>query len=650
MPIKATIDSAFSLKKSAIDMRRDYFSQAIEIITCCHEIDIEGRPDLFPKLREVYRAVQDALDAAPTKGSRRTGKVDAAFESAWDLLKEPDLNLRVEEMQQRQNSARQNDAKTQARLDPIEKQYEIKKAYPPGKDVKLQIFLGADHLTGSQDPVITEPFGSNHTLNIVLWILIQSRKCRMDQNPYFYSGKALGLESLNRQFKTGPLLFDEGLKMSKAGPFLHALVDLDCRLVLQSEDLTFYRNFGNIWSTPGSAGCKIVKHLDGTLEATDRIEEEISTLKLGLVSGWVDPPGFNVWDEYVRHSLSNTGEAVFIYKKISEEEWEAGALIDSSLSCKKSARGIADIECDYISQTIEIMACCHEIDIEDRPGLVPKLREVCSAAQDALDAAKGKGSENRSSADADAAFERIWGLLKEPDLNLHVEEIQQRQDSARQMSVRTQARLVPMKRHEIRQASPTSKDVNLEIFLGADDLTGSQEWIYTEDPFGSNQTPNTVLWCLIQHGICRMDQNPYFYSREVLDLAILDPLYKTAPLSSKERLRRSGDMLSLHLLVDKKCRLVLQSEDLTFYRNFGNIWSTPGSAECKIVKHLDGTLEATCLIDETISALRLRLVPRPAYPPGFNVWDEYLGSSSTDIGEVVFIYKKVSEEEWEAEE
>lgn len=37
-------------------------------------------------------------------------------------------------------------------------------------------------------------------------------------------------------------------------------------------------------------------------------------MKLGLVSGWVDPPGFNVWDEYVRHSLSNTGEAVFIYK------------------------------------------------------------------------------------------------------------------------------------------------------------------------------------------------------------------------------------------------------------------------------------------------------------------------------------------------
>lgn len=111
-------------------------------------------------------------------------------------------------------------------------------------------------------PILTylkEPFNSNQTLNTVLWSLLQLGKCRMDQNPHFYSGKALDLGSLNGQYTTDPLSFDEKLKSSKDTLSLHLLVDADLRLVLQTNDLSFYRNFGNIWSTPGSAECNIVK-------------------------------------------------------------------------------------------------------------------------------------------------------------------------------------------------------------------------------------------------------------------------------------------------------------------------------------------------------------------------------------------------------
>ncbi|KZP09558.1 hypothetical protein FIBSPDRAFT_1051772 [Athelia psychrophila] len=160
MPIQTTIDTAFSFKKSAIgvaDIGRDYFSQAIEIMACCHEIDIEGRPDLFPKLREAYLAVQDALNAATAKGSRNQSPaiIHAAFERAWDLLKEPDLNLHVEEIQVQQDCARENDVKTQARQQSIMKQYEIRKAHPPGKDVNVKINLDARQLAGWEDWICT---------------------------------------------------------------------------------------------------------------------------------------------------------------------------------------------------------------------------------------------------------------------------------------------------------------------------------------------------------------------------------------------------------------------------------------------------------------------------------------------------------------
>ncbi|KZP32136.1 hypothetical protein FIBSPDRAFT_925499, partial [Athelia psychrophila] len=267
---------------------------------------------------------------------------------------------------------------------------------------------------------------------------------------------------------------------------------------------------------------------------------------------------------------------------------------------KKSALGVTDIGYDYFSQAIGIIACCRKIDIGDRPDLVPKLKEVYRTVQDALDAATGKRSRGyRSKADPGAAFYGAWQLLRErtSGFNLHAQEIKEQQWCALVNDEKTQARQLPsMKRSEIKKAHPPGKDVKLEIFLGASHYTGSQSRTHHE-PFGSNQSLNTVLWLLIQHGICRMDQNPYFYSSKALEHVLLDPPYRTTPLSFKEWLGRSTRMSSLHLLVDMDCRLVLQSEDLTFYRNFGNIWSTRGSAKYKIVKYLDGTLEATDRID-----------------------------------------------------
>ncbi|KZP34025.1 hypothetical protein FIBSPDRAFT_924353 [Athelia psychrophila] len=347
MGIKGTIDSAFSFKKSAIgiaDVGREYFSQAIAVISFCRKIDIEKRPDLVPKLNEIYLAAQDALEAAKTSKNKKKQRpdIDAAFDKVWKLLKEPDLNLKVEEIEQKQKDARENDVKTQERLVPIMKQHEIKKAHPTGDEVRLKLLIGAKELTGNSEWIVTgtEPFGNKQTLNIVLWLLIQSGKVRMNQNPHFYSSELATPFHCN--FKTAPLSFDEPLKRLKV---LHLIVDESHRMVLQSQDLSFYRNFGNIWSTGQlNEPVRIVKHLNGTLEATNLIDTQILESRLALrpISGLAgtSQAGEHMWGDYLMSvSRGIAGQVTFEYEElpadhhgeeIPDEETEPGERQDSS--------------------------------------------------------------------------------------------------------------------------------------------------------------------------------------------------------------------------------------------------------------------------------------------------------------------------------
>ncbi|KZP34049.1 hypothetical protein FIBSPDRAFT_881504 [Athelia psychrophila] len=332
MGIKDTIGASVP-KKSArgiADVGHDYFSQVIEFAP--------------PHVHKRNKRSHDALEAAKKKKNQSPPEIDAAFEKVWELLKEPVLNLKIEEIQKKQNSARENDAKTQARLVPIMKMHEIKKitqANPLGKDVRLKLVVGATKLTGSQYWIYTEPFGNNHTLSTVLWLLIQSGSVRMDQNPHFYSAGLLDPATFNRHFKTGPLSFDKKLG-TKDVLVLHVLVDTNSRLVLQSQDPSFYRNFGNIWSPSKLKDpIRIVKHFDGTLEATNWIDSQISEsrLALRLISGSASTSqaGKNIWDDYLmpvsRNIVGQKLPAILPtddYEEISGEDTEPEEEQDSS--------------------------------------------------------------------------------------------------------------------------------------------------------------------------------------------------------------------------------------------------------------------------------------------------------------------------------
>ncbi|KAF7982732.1 hypothetical protein HWV62_26602 [Athelia sp. TMB] len=318
MPIKDSIDSLFSFKK---------------IIDCCRQIDWKDSP-------KIYSSAAKALEAA-RKSKKPEKHVDTAFAAFWELLtvqapffKEID----VEEIYSKQAAANEKDAKTQARLLPIMKRHEIKKANAPGNDVKLGLILGASTLAGKgkQEPIMNggldlllvvkiilthdpEPFGRNHTLSTVLWLLVQHGKVKMDENPHFYEEEKLAVSLLNSEYRSDPLGMDYKLRKSRT---LHVLVD-KCRLVIQAPDSSFYRNFGNIWSlNPGQLDVKIVKHLNGTLESTHRIDTQIARSTNRLMSGTISAAQSMpaIWEEFLSETskdrkIAKDQEVTFTYEE-----------------------------------------------------------------------------------------------------------------------------------------------------------------------------------------------------------------------------------------------------------------------------------------------------------------------------------------------
>lgn len=49
--------------------------------------------------------------------------------------------------------------------------------------------------------------------------------------------------------------------------------------------------------------------------------------------------------------------------------------INDTFSFKKSAKGVADVGRDYLSQAIEVIACCRKIDTKNNPKLIQKQME-----------------------------------------------------------------------------------------------------------------------------------------------------------------------------------------------------------------------------------------------------------------------------------
>ena len=151
------------------------------------------------------------------------------------------------------------------------------------------------------------------------------------------------------------------------------------------------------------------------------------------------------------------------------------------------------------------------------------------------------------------------------------------------------------------QAHVPGNDVELCLILGASTLAGKDNQeplmngeldlllvmknIPTHDPesFGKNHTLSTVLWLLVQHGKVKIDENPHFYNAEMLVASSLNSGCRIDPHGMDWKLRRKG---VLHVLIDKRCCLVIRTPDSSFCRNFGNIWSLhPGQHDpVKIVK------------------------------------------------------------------
>ncbi|KAF7977363.1 hypothetical protein HWV62_3955 [Athelia sp. TMB] len=270
----------------------------------------------------IYSSAAKALEAA-RKSKKPEQHVDTAFVAFWKLLtvQAPFFKeLDVEEIHSKQAAANEKDAKTQARLLPIMKRHEIKKANAPGNDVKLGLILGASTLAGEgkQEPIMNEPFGRNHTLSTVLWLLVQHGKVKIDDNPHFYDAEKLAVSSLNSEYRSDPLGMDYKLRKSRT---LHVLVD-KCRLVIQAPDSSFYRNFGNIWSlNPGQLDVKIVKHLNGTLESTHRIDTQIARSTNRLMSGTISAAQSMpaIWEKFLSETskdrkIAKDQEVTFTYE------------------------------------------------------------------------------------------------------------------------------------------------------------------------------------------------------------------------------------------------------------------------------------------------------------------------------------------------
>lgn len=123
-------------------------------------------------------------------------------------------------------------------------------------------------------PSPTGSFSKNHTLNTVLWLLLQRRKVKLSDNPHFYPK----IDKFSKDLSIKPWAFTQTLSKlehpmnlqnlvnsrwqshqpqhsppkphSKRTQFtIHTLMDDGVRVIFKSNKGNFYKNIGNVWST-----------------------------------------------------------------------------------------------------------------------------------------------------------------------------------------------------------------------------------------------------------------------------------------------------------------------------------------------------------------------------------------------------------------
>ncbi|KAF7979910.1 hypothetical protein HWV62_40308 [Athelia sp. TMB] len=194
--------------------------------------------------------------------------------------------------------------------------------------------------------------------------------------------------------------------------------------------------------------------------------------------------------------------------------------------------------------------------------------------------------------------------------------------------------------------------MNLNLFIGMSGLTKKTDEItppnvidnkldfeadgtLRQGSFGGENTLNTVLWFLLQHGKVHLSRNPHFYPGIQPDsyqaqystkpwlfhkaLKDLDQLYDLQGRVSPPRAAKQT-LLVIYLLTDDERRIIIKSHrdsGIMFYKDIGNVWSTamdvvivkgifssdePGPSSALILEWPDagGTLDSAQTIEEQI--------------------------------------------------
>ncbi|KZP34048.1 hypothetical protein FIBSPDRAFT_943116 [Athelia psychrophila] len=294
-----------------MDHGRKHFSQALQMVTLCRAIDLSKLDSLEKRqvLASVHSSVQSALDAVIVKSGGRDVKqarlaaaVGKLIENAvLILLREHVLTLNGQldayDIQKTMTAARDKDERTAKRWIPIMQIYEIKKNEDSGDPIQLTIVIGMRGLTADQHHTCTASFGETHTLNTVLWYLIQRKIVKLLDNSHFYPG----IKNFSNNVYIKPWAFSETLtnlekledlqhqyvtshwesqqrqppkqKSRNRTYVIHALKDDGNHVILKSRDGEFYKNIGNVWTTKDEV--TILKNVCGNLQPVLAIERGI---------------------------------------------------------------------------------------------------------------------------------------------------------------------------------------------------------------------------------------------------------------------------------------------------------------------------------------------------------------------------------------
>ncbi|KAH9953632.1 hypothetical protein BC827DRAFT_112547 [Russula dissimulans] len=283
MPVSLAVGDIASFRKYVKDIGRAYQKRSVAMIQLSRlflEIS-PGKPDQIDALRSLFETVESALKSAVDAGKERSEAADTAFATAEEELDwyaawhHPEEQSVLGDVQNIIEDAAQKDSRIMKTHKRLSTRLGLNKTGSPSSRslVKVHFQILKSPTDRREAPVVTCELGPDVKISELLWTLSrlpEDQRISLKQNPHFYFSRDLSdqASAYDDQFKLEPL---QDLRPEKDSVVL-VLLDRAGQIFVDYEK--FSKTYGNIWKPHDAI---ILKDLQGTLEAADRISPRVTS-------------------------------------------------------------------------------------------------------------------------------------------------------------------------------------------------------------------------------------------------------------------------------------------------------------------------------------------------------------------------------------